>query len=159
MGVLCMEPKELFPMGRCSRLTIINNHTQKITVRYQPLLSGRDEATSLIPASLGSSIIPMPRVTTLHTEVEIGSRKKTKLKQLLIPFVTIKIGGFKSLENLRIVRSDIPLTVHAMHNNEIRVTQAEQECATMRSLHLSIQSRSSKYYKKENSEEDCCAIQ
>jgi hypothetical protein len=151
--------KELFPMGQCPRLTVVNNHTKKIVVRYQPLLPGMDEASSLIPASLGTSIIPIPRVTTMYTEVTVAPEKKTELKQLLVPCVTIKIDGFHTLENVRILRSDVPLVINTECDNEIKVTQDEQERAIIKSLHLSIQARSSKKYKKENSDEDCCAIQ
>lgn len=158
VGIFCME-KELFPMGQCPKLTVVNNHTKKITVRYQSLLPGMDEASSLIPASLGSSIIPMPYITTMHTEVIVGSGKRTELKQLLTPIVTIKIDGFKTLENLRILRSDVPLVINSECDNEIKVTQDEQERAIIRSLHLSIQARSPKHYKKESSDEECCAIQ
>jgi len=158
VGIFCME-KELFPIGHCPKLTVINNHTQKITVRYQPLLPGMDETCSLIPVSLGSSIISVPRITTLHTEVIVGSGKKTELKQLLTPIVNITIDGFKPLENLRIARADIPLVINPECDNEIRVTQDIEQRAIIRSLRLNIQAQSQTKHKKENSDEDCCVLQ
>jgi hypothetical protein len=141
---------------RSSRLTVVNNHSKKIVIRYEPQMN---DQSALIPLSIGSSIIPMPPITTVHAEVTIESQKQAQLKQLLAPYITIKIDGFKPLENLSIVQSHIPLVINSECNNQIKVIQGSFERGIMDSLQLSIQASTKKRKEKESSDEDGCGLQ
>ena len=158
-----LDPFGGFGMEKDPRLIVINNLTQKIVVRYEPLLPGIEDANSLIPASLGSSIIPLPRITTAHTQVTVDPGKKAQLKQLLTPFVTITIGGFTPVENLPIVQPHIPLVINAADDNKIKIMQGTDERAIIETLQLRIQQHVRSAGKKEkekiSSDDDWCCLQ